>query len=77
MDADCEVTSAWLAVGRQSLGGLESHYKASLLKMKDLGRSGKSGTRDMGDLGEGRGVCPTEMKDFIEETRVQVIFMPL
>ena len=56
---------------------LESHYNIVPNKMKALGRSRVAGTREMGDLGEGRGVWPTERKAFEEERCVQVILMPL
>ena len=75
--AGCEAVSAWPAVGREILGGLQSRYNTAPNKMKYLGRLGESGTREMGDLVEGRGSWPNKMKDFEEERSVQVILMPL
>ena len=68
LDAGCEVTSDWPAVWRQILGGLESHYNPACPQQdEEFGEDKVAGTREMGNLVEGRGVWPTEMKDFEEE----------
>jgi len=80
--AQQHIVSPWMMTVRSLLTGQQQGDRSlddlkAPNKVKDLGKSKVAGTREMGDLGEGRGVWPTEMKDFEEERCVQVNLVPL